>query len=48
MQTRELYEKYPNDNEYIRAYIAYQERYAKDARDSDKKLIELIGLWTRA
>ena len=43
MQTRELYEKYPNDNEYIRAYIAYQERYAKDARDSDKKLIELIG-----
>ena len=43
MQTRELYEKYPNDNEYIRSYIAYQERYAKDARDSDKKLIELIG-----
>jgi SAM-dependent methyltransferase len=43
MQTRELYEKYPHDNEYIRSYIAYQERYAKDARDSDKKLIELIG-----
>jgi SAM-dependent methyltransferase len=43
MQTRELYEKYPHDNEYIRSYIAYQERYAKDARDSDKKLIELLG-----
>jgi SAM-dependent methyltransferase len=43
MQTRELYENYPHDNEYIRSYIAYQERYAKDARDSDKKLIELIG-----
>ena len=33
MQTRELYEQYPNDNAYIRSYIAYQERYAKDARD---------------
>jgi SAM-dependent methyltransferase len=43
MQTRELYEKYPHDNEYIRSYIAYQERYAKDARDSDKTLIELVG-----
>jgi SAM-dependent methyltransferase len=43
MEPQKLYEKYPHDNEYIRSYIAYQERYAKDARDSDKKLIEFIG-----
>jgi SAM-dependent methyltransferase len=43
MQPRELYEKYPNDNEYIKSYIAYQERYAQDARDSDKKLVALVG-----
>jgi SAM-dependent methyltransferase len=44
MQTRELYERYPNDNEYIRSYIEYQKRYAQNARESDKKLIELVGL----
>jgi SAM-dependent methyltransferase len=44
MQLRELYEKYPRDNEYIRSYIEYQERYAREARESDKKLIEIVGL----
>jgi SAM-dependent methyltransferase len=43
MELRELYERYPRDNEYIRSYIEYQTRYAKDARESDKKVIELVG-----
>ena len=43
MELRDLYAKYPNDNEYIRSYIDYQDRYAKDARDSDKTLVALIG-----
>lgn len=43
MQLRKLYEGYPHDNEYIKSYIEYQQRYAKDARESDKKLIELAG-----
>lgn len=43
MQPRELYEHYPNDNKHIRSYIQYQERYAKDARDSDKTLIALVA-----
>jgi SAM-dependent methyltransferase len=43
MSSRELYENYPPNNEYIRSYIEYQERYAHDARDSDKRLIELVG-----
>jgi SAM-dependent methyltransferase len=44
MQPRELYENYPSDNDYIRSYIEYQQRYAREARESDKKLIEIIGL----
>src|SRR5688572_7264436 len=43
MQSRQLYEKYPNNNEYIKSYISYQERYAQEARDSDRKLVGLVG-----
>jgi SAM-dependent methyltransferase len=43
METRTLYERYPNDNEYIKSYIEYQGRYEKDARQSDMKLIELVS-----
>jgi SAM-dependent methyltransferase len=43
METRTLYEQYPNDNEYIKSYIEYQKRYEKDARQSDMKLIELVS-----
>lgn len=37
-----LFEKYPNDPHHIPGYIAYQARYANNARESDKFIIELL------
>lgn len=37
-----LFENYPNDPNHIPGYIAYQARYANNARESDKFIIELL------
>ena len=38
-----LYDTYPNDARHMAHYIAYQKRYAKNIRESDKVLLDLIA-----
>ncbi|MCA1952950.1 MAG: class I SAM-dependent methyltransferase [Hyphomicrobiales bacterium] len=42
MSSKFSYEEYVGDQKFLKEYNAYQEKYAKDIRQSDKKIIDII------
>ena len=42
MSNRSVYQDYVSDQDFMKAYLEYQARYASDIRESDKILIERV------
>lgn len=43
MAQNDLYDAYPNDQFHMRDYVAYQQRYALNIRESDRVILRLIA-----
>jgi SAM-dependent methyltransferase len=47
MGQNDLYDAYPNDAAHMKDYVAYQQRYAVNIRESDRVLLDLIATQLR-
>jgi SAM-dependent methyltransferase len=43
MARSDLYETYPHDTRYMQEYIAYQQRYVANIRESDRVILEMVA-----